>query len=72
MALKTACLSRTSNIKVWMLVLRVSFRLFSRSSLLPQRIKLYPFFAKSIAVDFPIPEVAPVINAVFIYEYIYK
>ena len=37
----------------------------SRSVLRPVRIRLYPSDAKTLANSMPIPEVAPVINAVF-------
>src|SRR5690606_27938570 len=68
MAPKTAFLSLTSKLRVWMSTsLPSSFLSWSNlSCLLPQRIILNLCFAKSSAVAFPIPLVAPVINAVFL------
>jgi len=43
-----------------------AFSSSKRSFRRPVIIKSYPCFANSIAVDFPMPEVAPVINAIII------
>jgi hypothetical protein len=74
-AVATSSLLETSNCSVVTSVsLLNSFSRFSkRSFLLPQSIYLILFFAKISAVAFPIPEVAPVINAVcFIYLFIMR
>ena len=65
-AFSTAILLETSNCnEVTSVSLLNSFRSPSnRSAFLPQRTKRILFFAKISAVAFPIPEVAPVINAV--------
>ena len=57
--------SRTSKIKI-VESTEISFCKDSRRSfLLPHKINLYPFSAKTKAVSRPIPELAPVIHAIF-------
>ena len=66
-ASKTAFLSLTSKLSSCVSVLNFAFNCSSRSCLLPHKISRSPLSAKSSAVAFPIPLLAPVIKIVFFF-----